>query len=206
MPNCRRSCRTDAEVDLSRSSPRVPLILGIDPGIRVTGYGLLQVAGTRYQHLASGCIRTNGRDLAPRLEEIYQGLMQVIDLYQPSVAAIENIFVAKSAESALKLGHARAAAILAARSRRLPLHEYASRSVKKAVVGRGGATKEQVQRMVQRLLGLRAAPQADAADALAIALCHEQTASGLAQISGARAGRRGRMGWQPGAETGSRDI
>ena len=172
------------------------LILGIDPGTRITGYGLVRSAGTSHRHVASGCIRTTGQELAPRLQQIYQGLTEVIDQHQPTAVAIEQVFMARNAASALKLGHARAAALLAAANRQLSLHEYAARSVKQAVTGRGGATKEQVQQMVQRLLGLAAVPQVDAADALAIAICHQQVSGGLARIVGATSGRKGRMGWK----------
>lgn len=149
------------------------IILGIDPGSRVTGYGLIDVgsAGAKPKYIASGCIRMDGAAIAPRLVTIYQSVGQLIQQYSPDMAAIEQVFVGKSASSALKLGHARGAAMLAISMAGIPLDEYAARSVKQAVAGTGAADKRQVQDMVVRLLHLNKAPAADAADALAIALC-----------------------------------
>ncbi len=168
------------------------IILGIDPGSRVTGFGLIQVVGNQSSYLASGCIRLGEQALPQRLGRIYQSLTEIIDRYHPEQAAIEQVFMAKNADSALKLGQARGVAILAAVERGLPVSEYAARSVKQAVVGRGDADKSQVQHMVMNLLNLTAKPQADAADALAIALCHAHTSQSLVQVAGARGSRRGR--------------
>ena len=161
------------------------IILGIDPGSRVTGYGVVATCGASMQprYLASGCIRLDGKAIAPRLQTIFESLQQLIEQYRPDEFAIEQVFVGKSASSALKLGQARGVALLAASMLDLPIAEYAARSIKQAVTGTGAADKEQVQSMVVRLLGLNAAPQADAADALAVALCHCQTARYLKRVA-----------------------
>jgi len=151
-------------------------ILGIDPGSRLTGYGLVDVHGTKLTYRASGCIRTSGDALPARLGQIYRGVSELIATYHPTEFAIENVFLARNAQSALKLGQARGVAIAAAVAVELPIYEYAARQVKLAVVGTGRANKEQVQHMVQVLLDLSGSPQADAADALAIAVCHVNTA------------------------------
>ena len=148
------------------------IILGVDPGSRITGYGLIKVEKTQVSYVASGCIRMPTDDLPVRLLTIYQNIGELIRQYAPSQAAIEQVFVGKSVSSALKLGHARGAAILAIAEAGLPLGEYAPRTIKQAVAGTGAADKEQVQAMVVRLLGLNRTPSADAADALAVALCH----------------------------------
>ncbi len=153
-------------------------ILAIDPGSRLTGYGVVHVHGRALSYCASGCIRTKGAALPARLGEIYRSVVELIEQYQPDEFAIENVFLARNAQSALKLGQARGVAIAAAVAAELPIYEYAARQVKLAVVGTGRANKVQVQHMVQVLLDLSGAPQADAADALAIAVCHVNTASG----------------------------
>jgi crossover junction endodeoxyribonuclease RuvC len=153
--------------------PNDRIILGIDPGSRITGYGVIQVMGNRHTYIASGCIRTQGTDMAPRLQQIFKNLSEIMVTYQPHEVAIEQVFMQKNVSSALKLGQARGAAIVAAGDR--PLSEYSARQVKLAVVGYGAAEKSQVQQMVKILLKLSGIPQADAADALAIALCHAQS-------------------------------
>jgi len=150
-------------------------VLGIDPGSRVTGFGVIQMQGQQFQYVASGCIRTKSQDFPERLKEIYLGLDEVIATYQPDVAAIEQVFAKINIGGALKLGQARGAAICACVVRSMKVDEYSANQVKKAVVGRGHATKEQVQHMVVAHLQLNKTPQEDAADALAIALCHAQT-------------------------------
>ena len=145
-------------------------ILGIDPGLRCTGWGVIDFNQGRLQHIANGAIRPDPRASdADRLTAIYQGLSTVIVDTDPDIAAIEEIFVAKSARSALRLGMARGVGILACGTAQVMISEIAARAVKKAVVGTGGASKEQVQEMVVRLLQVRA-ENADAADALAIAI------------------------------------
>lgn len=171
------------------------LILGIDPGSRVTGFGVIRSEGDKQTYVASGCIRTSDKfSLPEKLEEIFAGVKEVIEEYLPSEVAIEKIFMARSAESALKLGQARGVAIVAAVNQGLPIYEYEARKVKQAVVGSGAADKAQVSHMVQRILTLPGAPQSDAADALAIALCHIHTQQNLSRLSGgATAFRRGRL-------------
>jgi len=166
------------------------LILGIDPGSRITGYGVIRVAGPRTEYVASGCIRISGDVLADRLQQVYAGVTEVIERYQPQEMAIEQVFMSRNADSALKLGQARGVAIVAGANRLLPVSEYAARRVKQSVVGNGGADKTQVQHMVMHLLKLPGLPQADAADALAIALCHAHTCAGqIQQARGKTAGR-----------------
>jgi crossover junction endodeoxyribonuclease RuvC len=149
-------------------------ILGIDPGSRVTGFGVINVLRDgRLQYVASGVVRApKDADLAGRLKSIYDGVTEIVTTYQPTIAAIEKVFLARNADSALKLGQARGAALCGAIQRELPVVEYSARQIKSAVVGRGGAEKRQVQHMVRALLALPAAPSADAADALACAICH----------------------------------
>lgn len=173
------------------------VILGIDPGSRITGYGVIRQQGNKFHYLGSGCIRTLGNKaeaevpLAERLRIIHDGVKELITQFQPTVFAIEAVFYARSGDSSLKLGQARGAAIVAAACAGLAVHEYAPRAVKLAVVGTGAADKTQVQHMVAQLLALPAAPQADAADALAIALCHGHAAQSLLAMAGAVKGRRG---------------
>ena len=147
-------------------------ILGIDPGSRVTGYGIVDQDGQSISYIASGCIRTNSRSFPERLGIIFSGIGTVMDEYRPDQIAVEQVFMNKNADSALKLGQARGAAICAAVTRALPVAEYAPREIKLAVVGKGGAAKDQVQHMVCVLLSLSGSPPSDAADALAVAICH----------------------------------
>lgn len=169
------------------------IILGIDPGSRITGYGVINVVGAQIEYIDSGCIRVKGEELPERLHQIYEGISQVINLYQPQQMAIEQVFMARNPDSALKLGQARGAAIVATVSQDVPVAEYSARQVKQSVVGKGSADKTQVQHMVTAILNLPKAPQADAADALAIALCHVHTQQSLIRIAGAKSSRRGRM-------------
>ncbi len=157
-------------------------ILGIDPGSRATGYGVIETAGTSSTYIASGVIRTQQTDFPQRLKIIFSGVGQIIDQHQPDCISIEKVFVAKNADSALKLGHARGAAICAAVSRELEVFEYTAKQTKQAVVGAGGATKNQVQHMVMMILKLSGDIQEDAADALAAAICHQNTSQTLVQI------------------------
>ena len=158
-------------------------ILGIDPGLRCTGWGVIDFNQGRLQHIANGAIRPDpSASDADRLTAIYQGLSTVIADTDPDIAAIEEIFVAKSARSALRLGMARGVGILACGTAQIMISEIAARAVKKAVVGTGGASKEQVQEMVARLLQVRA-ENADAADALAIAIAASNDAGKPAGIA-----------------------
>ena len=167
------------------------ILLGIDPGSRITGYGIIEEIGSNSQYVASGCIRVQTGPLPERLAQIFQGINTVIEMYSPQSVGIEQVFMARNADSALKLGQARGAAIVAAVNHRLEVSEYSARQVKQAVVGKGSADKSQVQHMVASILNLDAPPQADAADALAVALCHSHTRASLVRIAGAT-GRRNR--------------
>lgn len=168
------------------------IILGVDPGSRITGYGLIRSQGRQVEYLDSGCIRMGERPLAERLQIIYAGLAELIATYRPEEFAIEQVFMARNADSALKLGQARGAAIVCAANVGLPVFEYSARQVKQAVVGKGGAEKTQVQHMVQALLNLSSRPQADAADALAIALSHANLRQSILRLSGVSRVRGGR--------------
>lgn len=160
------------------------IILGIDPGSRITGYGVIRQQGHKFEYLGSGCIRVQGDELAGRLHQIYNGVTELIAQYQPKEFAIEQVFMAKNPDSALKLGQARGAAIVAATNGALPVSEYSARQIKQSVVGKGSAEKNQVQHMVTHLLKLPGTPQADAADALAVALCHGHTRQSLLAMAG----------------------
>jgi crossover junction endodeoxyribonuclease RuvC len=168
------------------------IILGIDPGSRVTGFGVINAVGQRVEYLTSGCIRCGDGDMPQRLQTIFTSVNEVIETWSPQQFAIEQAFMGKNASSALKLGQARGVAMVVAALQQLPVAEYAPRAIKMAVTGTGGAEKEQVQHMVQTLLKLPGRPQADAADALAIALCHAFTAASLVARAGAKGSRRGR--------------
>lgn len=150
-------------------------ILGIDPGSRITGFGVIDSNGFATRYVASGCIRTEGEALSARLKVIFDGVRALVVEYQPREVAVERVFLHRNADSALKLGQARSAAICATFTtlgESVGLHEYAARAVKQAVVGRGAADKPQVQHMVKALLRLSAALSPDEADALAVAICH----------------------------------
>jgi crossover junction endodeoxyribonuclease RuvC len=150
------------------------VILGVDPGSRVTGFGVIESNKFKFSYVSSGCIRTSG-DLTERITIIFNGISEIIEKYQPDVVVIERAFMRPdrpNPDAAIKLGHARGAIISAAGSREIPMIEYSPNQIKKALVGRGHATKDQVSYMVQECLKLNKAPQADAADALAGAICH----------------------------------
>lgn len=168
-------------------------ILGIDPGLRVTGFGLVDKQGSRLRYVSSGCVRTDEAESLPeRLRTILDGLREVIGAQHPAQAAVEKVFVNLNPQSTLLLGQARGAAICAAVLERLPVAEYTALQVKQAVVGNGHADKDQVQHMVRRLLSLPGDPSADAADALACAICHAHGGQGLGAL--ATAGLRVRNG------------
>jgi crossover junction endodeoxyribonuclease RuvC len=170
------------------------IILGIDPGSRVTGYGVVRALGPfKQEYLGSGCIRVSGETLAEKLKLIHDGVTQLVQMYRPDAVAIERAFLGKSADSMLKLGQARGVAIAAVALQGLAIAEYSPRQVKQAVVGTGAAAKEQVQLMVKHLLKLAGDPQADAADALAIAICHAHSHATLDRIAGAKGVRAGRL-------------
>ena len=158
-------------------------ILGIDPGLRVTGFGVIDKLGQQLVYVASGCIRTPAGELPQRLKSILDGLGEVIAAYSPEQVVVEKVFVNVNPQSTLLLGQARGAAICAAILKDLPVAEYTALQVKQAVVGNGHAAKEQVQDMVRRLLKLEGDPQADAADALACAICHAHGGQGLGKLA-----------------------
>jgi crossover junction endodeoxyribonuclease RuvC len=157
-------------------------IIGIDPGSLSTGYGIIDSDGRKSRHVASGVLTIAGADLAARLDVIFREVQALIAIHAPIEMAIEDVFVARNAASALKLGHARGAAICAGVSQKLPVAEYSARAVKQAIVGRGGADKAQIQHMVRHLLALADNPRPDAADALAVALCHAHTSTVMARL------------------------
>ena len=151
------------------------LILGIDPGSMATGYGIIRsrAGGGDISYVSCGVIRTNaGMSFISRLKTIYDGVEKVISEFQPKVVAVEEVFVSRNVQAALKLGHARAAAVMAALNRGLLVYEYTPLEIKKAVAGYGRAEKGQVQKMVSMILSLSRIPPKDASDALAVAVCH----------------------------------
>ena len=167
-------------------------ILGIDPGLRITGFGLVDRVGQKVIYVTSGVIRTPDGELPERLKAILDNLIDVIAQHRPNQVAVEKVFVNVNPQSTLLLGQARGAAICACVSTGLPVSEYTALQVKQAVVGNGHAAKEQVQEMVRRLLALPGDPSADAADALACAICHAHGGQGLGKL--ATAGYRMRNG------------
>ena len=158
-------------------------ILGIDPGLRITGFGIIEKNGTRLSYITSGRVKCRAAELPERLKNILDSLREVIETHQPQQVAVEKVFVNVNPASTLALGQARGTAICAAVDAGLPVAEYTALQVKQAVVGNGHAKKEQVQEMVKRLLGLAGAPSADAADALACAICHAHGGQGLGVIA-----------------------
>jgi len=174
------------------SDPTFRRILGIDPGLRVTGYGLIEARGQRLTYVASGCIRAGAGSLPARLGVIARDVAFLIAESSPTEVAVEKVFVNVNPNSTLLLGQARGAAIAAAVLAGLPVAEYTAGQVKQAVVGEGRAQKPQVQEMVRRLLALSGTPAPDAADALACAICHAHGAEGLGGLR--RTGYRVRSG------------
>lgn len=169
-------------------------ILGIDPGSRKTGFGVITVQSGKLAYISSGVIRIpETYSLPERLKLIFDSVSEVIHTYTPNEFAIEQVFMSKSAGSALKLGQARGAAIVAAMNCDLPVAEYEARKVKQSVVGTGAADKLQVQHMVKTMLGLTKTPQEDAADALAVAICHANTQKHLISLAGRGRYKAGRL-------------
>ena len=165
------------------------IILGIDPGTRITGYGIIDVEGNRLRHVDNGIVKTRSSDPLPiRLKAIYDGLTVVLKEFSPEAVAIEQVFLAKNPKAALTLGHARGTAVIASVNLNLEVHEYSALQVKSAVVGYGHAAKQQVQHMVKTLLNLPEVAQEDAADALAVAICHANSRT-LRQVA-INSGRR----------------
>jgi len=170
----------DALISLSTASSTI--ILGIDPGSLITGYGLIESSGNRLRFLECGTIKTGGGPLPPRLKTIFNDIRKIVQHWSPDEMAIENVFLARNPDSALKLGQARGAAICAVMAEDIPVAEYTANQVKQAIVGKGHAAKTQVQHMVKILLNLSETPQSDAADALAIALCHANTNKTMTEL------------------------
>jgi len=154
-------------------------ILGIDPGSRAAGYGIIEISGNQLDFVACGVIRVTGsKPFSARLLEIHCGICEVIARHRPEQVAIEEVFMARNPNSALKLGHARGVLMLAALQDNLPLAEYSPRQIKQAIAGYGNADKQQVQHMVRVVLSLNKTPSQDAADALAVAVCHANQCQG----------------------------
>ena len=148
-------------------------IIGIDPGSRITGYGVIDSNQGKISFVACGVVKSSADiSFAGRLNQIFDGINEVIQIHEPTVAAIEDVFLASNPRSALKLGQARGSAVVAVMQNGLQVYDYSPRVIKQAVVGYGQAAKEQVQHMVRVLLGLSGSPSSDAADALAVAICH----------------------------------
>lgn len=161
-------------------------ILGIDPGLRVTGFGVIEKTGNQLIYITGGCIKVPQGELPLRLKTILDSLEQIVSEFKPAQVAIEKVFVNVNPQSTLLLGQARGAAISAMVLKNLPVAEYTALQIKQAVVGKGHAQKDQVQEMVRRLLNLDGLPSPDAADALACAICHAHGHSGLAKITNQR--------------------
>ena len=157
-------------------------ILGIDPGLRITGFGVIDVDGPRLAYVASGVVRTPDGDLPDRLGVIFDGVREIVAAHRPTAAAVEKVFVNVNPQSTLLLGQARGAALSALVADELSVSEYTALQMKRAIVGHGQAKKEQVQQMVMRLLSLPGIPGKDAADALGLAICHAHASSSFAAI------------------------
>jgi crossover junction endodeoxyribonuclease RuvC len=151
------------------------IILGIDPGSRMTGFGVIEIKKNIHHYVVSGCIKIKPGLLSDKLNQIFISVSEIIQQYKPDEGAIEQVFMAKNPDSALKLGQARGAAMVAMAQHALIVEEYSARQIKQSVVGTGAADKKQVQMMVKQLLNLSASPQSDAADGLAVAICHGHT-------------------------------
>jgi crossover junction endodeoxyribonuclease RuvC len=168
----------------------MPRIIGIDPGSRKTGFGIIDVNGQKISHVINGRLMVGDGEFSDRLRQIFEGLTDLILRYQPNTMVIEQVFLHKNADSALKLGQARGAAICAAVNQKLDVHEYTATQIKKAVVGNGHAQKSQVQYMMSVILKLPDIPEEDAADALACAMTHANHANMATKQSKLPAGMR----------------
>ena len=159
------------------------LIIGIDPGSRLTGYGIIRKEGQKLSFVDAGTIRTETTEMPERLKRIFAGIDRIVKFHGPTEAAVEQVFMANNPDSALKLGQARGAAIAALVNLDLQVAEYTARQIKQSVVGYGAAEKEQVQMMVMKILNLSICPQADAADALAAAICHAHASGSMSKMA-----------------------
>ena len=168
-------------------------ILGIDPGSRITGYGIVDTDGRKTVYVTSGCVRVQQDNIGEKLKIIFDAVSQLVQESNPNELAVEKVFMHRNADSALKLGQARGAAICAVTTNAIPVWEYTPTQIKQSIVGKGNASKEQIQHMVRVLLNFPGIPQADAADALAAALCHAHTRNTLAQMQGVKGMSRGRF-------------
>lgn len=168
-------------------------VLGIDPGSQITGYGIIDMDGNHATYVTHGIIRLRGEEITEKLRMLFRQMNRIINEFHPDEVSIEKVFMHKNADSALKLGQARGCAISACAELELPVFEYTANQVKQATVGKGHAAKSQVQHMVRILLCLQSTPEADAADALAIALCHGHSREGLLRMAGVKGIRRGRL-------------
>jgi crossover junction endodeoxyribonuclease RuvC len=190
LPRLRRGGRRWALAPQAAAGEPVR-ILGLDPGSQTTGFGIIDWMGGTARYIASGAIRTSGEAFPPRLRQIFDGVAELMREYRPSEVAVERVFVHRNADSALKLGQARGAALCAAFASDPAVYEYAPREVKLAVVGQGGAQKEQVKLMVMTLLKLDGRLGSDAADAVGVALCHAYSRQTQRALAAATArGRR----------------
>jgi crossover junction endodeoxyribonuclease RuvC len=181
------------------------IVLGIDPGSIVTGWGLIEIEGNRLCHVAHGTIGVSAAlGQAARLSQIYRGIHDIVQRYQPAAVSLEKVFFSRNVQSALKLGQARGMALLAAAQNQIDVSEYSAAEIKVAVVGYGRATKEQVQRMVTALLCLRGAMRADAADALAAAICHVHRATFQTRVPRPLNGRVKGTSWRDYVNIGSK--
>lgn len=177
---------------MSDSRKRIVRVLGIDPGSVITGYGIIESDGARSVYVTHGHIRVKGENFAEKLGHIHSAISDIVSEWQPVQAAVEQVFMSNNPMSALKLGQARGAALTAVVSHKVPVSEYAARSVKQIVTGSGSADKAQVQTMVKSLLGLNRPVQVDAADGLAIAICHAH--AGMNRSTGVPAPRKRQRG------------
>ena len=168
-------------------------ILGIDPGSRFTGFGVIDMDGNHAKHITHGIIRLQDKDISAKLRYLFRQLTEIVCEFKPDEASIEKVFLHKNADSALKLGQARGCAITACAEMDLPVYEYTANQIKQATVGKGHAAKQQVQHMIKILLCLESKPQVDAADALAVALCHGHSREGLLRMKGVKGISRGRL-------------
>jgi crossover junction endodeoxyribonuclease RuvC len=168
-------------------------ILGIDPGFQLTGYGVIDMDGNHARHVAHGVVCIEGADIGEKLQCVFEGIGAILSEHAPLEVAVEKVFMHRNADSALKLGQARGAAITACAGRGVKVFEYTPNQIKQATVGRGHAAKEQVQHMVRVLLCLREAPPSDAADALGVAICHGHLREGLRRMPGVSGVRGGRL-------------